>query len=105
MLNHMKTFGRAALNSTKSGLQSAMRFTSRNAKAILPALVVVCMLALPQIASAQTLAEPLGEGITLSDYITMAIAKISGVVITALGGWFAFKIIRKGLGWVGRALG
>ena len=51
-----------------------------------------------------TLPEPLGEGVTLGDYVTVAITSMGAVVVVVVGGFFAFKIIKVGLGWAGRAI-
>jgi len=53
-------------------------------------------------ADAPTLPTPLGDGVTLSDYITVAIGGLGGIVVTVIGGYFAFKLIKIGLRWVGR---
>lgn len=51
-----------------------------------------------------TLPTPLGVD-TVGDYVTAGITGIGAIVPTALGGWFAFKIIKRGLGWANRAMG
>lgn len=39
----------------------------------------------------------------VQEYITEGITKMAVVVGVAVGGWFAFKIVRKGLSWASRA--
>jgi hypothetical protein len=38
-------------------------------------------------------------GVDVEDYITAAITALGTVVAVAVGGYFAFLIIRKALGW------
>jgi len=44
-------------------------------------------------------------GLDVGAYITAGAAAMATVAATAVGFWFAFKIIKKGLRWAGRALG
>lgn len=44
-------------------------------------------------------------GVSVSDYISAGITLMGTVAATAIGGYAAFLVVRKGLRWLGRALG
>jgi hypothetical protein len=44
-------------------------------------------------------------GIDVAGYVTAAITALGGVVAVVIGGFFAWLIIKKAVGWAGRALG
>jgi len=39
-------------------------------------------------------------GIDLSEYVTLLVTGIGGVAALAIGGYFAFRIVRIGLRWL-----
>lgn len=44
-------------------------------------------------------------GCDVSSLITSGITAMGAVAAVAVGGYVAFKIVKKALGWVGRAMG
>ena len=54
----------------------------------------------------QTLAEVTipASGVAVDEFITAGITALGAVAAVAVGGYFAFLIVRKGLRWAGRAL-
>lgn len=44
-------------------------------------------------------------GVEVDGWITAAITAMGGVVAVAVGGYFAFLIIKRALRWAGRAIG
>jgi hypothetical protein len=44
-------------------------------------------------------------GVDVDDFITVGITALGVVVLSAVGGYVAFLVIKKALGWLGRALG
>jgi hypothetical protein len=44
-------------------------------------------------------------GVDVPSHITAALSTLSVIIIAALGAWFAFKALRAGLRYVGKALG
>lgn len=44
-------------------------------------------------------------GVSVQDYISAGITLMGTVAGTAVGGYAAFLVVRKGLRWLGRALG
>jgi hypothetical protein len=44
-------------------------------------------------------------GVTVETLITKGITAMGAGVAVAVGGYIAFKIVKKALGWVGRGLG
>ena len=69
-------------------------------------LAFLSVLMLTGVAQAQvTLPEPLGEGVTIGDYVTAAITGLGVIMAVVIGGYFAFKLIQIGMkkvGWIGR---
>ncbi|MDP0495011.1 MAG: hypothetical protein Q7Q73_02265 [Verrucomicrobiota bacterium JB024] len=49
-----------------------------------------------------TLPEPLGEGVSLADYVTVAITGLGTIMIAVVGGYFAFKLIQLGMRKAGK---
>lgn len=43
-----------------------------------------------------------GQG-DLSSYVTLGITAIAGVVAVVIGGYVAFKVVKKALAWVAKA--
>lgn len=44
-------------------------------------------------------------GLDIGGYITAGITAVAAVVAIAVGGYFAFLVIKKGIRWAGKALG
>lgn len=44
-------------------------------------------------------------GLDIGAYITAGITAMAAVAAVAVGGYFAFLIIRKGIRWAGKAMG
>ena len=55
--------------------------------------------------SGSALASLPDTGVEVSSLITTGITAMGAVAAVAVGGFIAFKIVKKGLSWVGRALG
>ena len=67
------------------------------------AVALLAALGLPTIAQAQvTLPDP---GVDVGGAITAAITALGVVVTIAVGGYFAYLIVRKGMQWARRAFG
>ena len=64
-----------------------------------------CGIATMGIACAEEVTLPAVGQSGIADYITAGITAIAGVVGVALGGYVAFRVVRKALSWVNRALG
>jgi len=43
-------------------------------------------------------------GVDVSEYLTLGITGLGAVALTAVGGYVAFLLIKKGLKWGGKAL-
>lgn len=43
-------------------------------------------------------------GVNVADYISKGITTMGAVVAVAVGGYVAFKVVRKALGWINKAL-
>jgi hypothetical protein len=52
-------------------------------------------------AATVTIPDCLGTGVGVADYISSAITKLGSVVAVVVGGFFAFRIIKMGLRWIG----
>ncbi len=55
--------------------------------------------------STVTLPQPLGEGVTMGDYIAAGIASLGGIVAVAVGGYTAFSLVWIGCRWLKKAAG
>lgn len=60
------------------------------------------VVAFAPVASAQVVLPDVGADI--SGHITAGITLLGAAVVTALGGWFAFKAVGAGLGWARKAM-
>jgi hypothetical protein len=58
--------------------------------------------AAPAFASGPTLPD---IGVDVSGYVTVGILAIGGVIGAAIGGFFAFLLVRSGAGWASKLLG
>lgn len=67
-------------------------------------VAAVCLFLLGASASAVDVVIP-DTGVDTSGFITSAITAVGLVVATAVGGYFAFLVIRKGIRWASKALG
>ena len=64
----------------------------------------VALLALAPMVSAVDATIP-STGVDTGAFITAGILTMGGVAAVAVGGYFAFLVIKKGLAWAGKALG
>tara|TARA_B110000196_G_scaffold287575_1_gene271975 strand:+ start:209 stop:448 length:240 start_codon:yes stop_codon:yes gene_type:complete len=66
-------------------------------KTKLAALTALALASASSLQAQVALPTPLGDGVLLSDYISVAITGLGGIMVTVIGGFFAFKLITLGM--------
>lgn len=80
----------------------AAEVVEKGVKVVAVALGVVTVAAHEVTAQAAVaIPEVMGTGVGVSDYITAAIVSLGGVVAVVVGGFFAFRVVKMALRWVG----
>jgi opacity protein-like surface antigen len=65
-------------------------------------LSILSLVAVASVASAADVTIP-STGIDMGGYISASILTLGGIVAVAIGGYFAFWAIKKGLSWANKA--
>jgi hypothetical protein len=77
-----------------------LRQLRHKAPLILPAIAMMACMALSQVVHAEATIPT--TGVDIGAYATAAITALGAVVLVIIGGYFAFKLIKLGLRWVGK---
>jgi hypothetical protein len=64
------------------------------------AMAFIATMVMPAIVQAQVTLP--STGIDVEDYVTALVTALGAAVAAAIGAWFAFLALRKGLAWVRR---
>ena len=65
------------------------------------AVATACLAAQAQAQTAPTIPD---VGVDMTALVPLALAALGAVVVLAVGGWVAFKVIRISLGWIAKAM-
>ena len=68
-------------------------------------ILTACTLALGVSASASAAVAIPDTGVDTAGFITAGITTLGSVAAVAVGGYFAFLVIKKGIRWAGKAMG
>lgn len=68
-------------------------------------LMALSLLVLAAVASAADPVTLPSTGLDIGAFITAGITAVAAVVAIAVGGYFAFLIVRKGIRWASKAMG
>lgn len=82
-------------------LRRGLDSVHKHAKAVTAAVAVGALTLGSAVASAQDTTLP-STGVDMTGLVTAAITFLGGIVVVVVGGYFAFKMIKIALRWVGR---